>query len=196
VVRLGRETSTHYFSFLGGTSTDSKNSTSRHVTLNLCFASGRICGSRSAFRCVRDAKRQCTIFHARLGPVRIPQEHDRTRYNKLVFFHSVRIPEIVRWDTLHRTCVSTSDGICGSRAAFRCVRGTKRRLTIALARVGRVWIQQKARWDTLRRTCVSASGGICGHIVHCVLSEARNVDTLFFTLGSNRYGFQKKCIET
>jgi hypothetical protein len=53
----GREMSTHYCSCSGGTGMDSKNSTSRHVTPNLCFASGRIYGSRSAFHCVRDAKR-------------------------------------------------------------------------------------------------------------------------------------------
>jgi hypothetical protein len=70
----GHETSTHYFSCLGGTSMDYKNNTSRHVTPNSCFASGGICGSHSAFRCVRDAKRRCTIFHARLGPVRIQQK--------------------------------------------------------------------------------------------------------------------------
>jgi hypothetical protein len=106
-----------------------------------------------------------------MRPVRIPQEHDRTRYNKLVFFHSVRIPEIVRWDTLHRTCVSASGGICGSRGAFRCVRGTKRRLTIAHARVGWVRIPQKARWDTVRRTCLSTSSGICGS--HSALRSIR-----------------------
>jgi hypothetical protein len=74
VRHLRRETSTHYFSCLGGTTTDSKNNTTRHVTPNSCFTSGGICGSRIAFRCVRDANRRCSIFHARLGPVRIQQK--------------------------------------------------------------------------------------------------------------------------
>jgi hypothetical protein len=34
------------------------------------FASGGIYGSRSAFRYVQRAKCRCTIFHARVGPVR------------------------------------------------------------------------------------------------------------------------------
>jgi hypothetical protein len=34
------------------------------------FESGGIGGSRSAFQCVRVAKHRCTIFHARVGPVR------------------------------------------------------------------------------------------------------------------------------
>jgi hypothetical protein len=41
-----------------------------HYSELVCFVSGGICGSRSAFRCVRGVKRQPTIFHARVGPVR------------------------------------------------------------------------------------------------------------------------------
>jgi hypothetical protein len=36
------------------------------------FASGRICGSHSAFRCVRGSESLHTLFHARVGPVRFP----------------------------------------------------------------------------------------------------------------------------
>jgi hypothetical protein len=42
VVRFGRETSMHYFSYLGGTGTDSQKSRPRHVTSNLWFASDGI----------------------------------------------------------------------------------------------------------------------------------------------------------
>jgi hypothetical protein len=74
------------------------------------FASGRICGSHIAFRCIQTVKYRCTIFHARLGPVQIWQKAHR--------------------DTLHWTCVFASGGICGSCSAFQCVRGVKHRYTI------------------------------------------------------------------
>jgi hypothetical protein len=48
-------------------------------------------------------------------------------------------------ETLRRTCVFSSGGISGSRIAFRCVRGMKRRHAIFHARVRLVQIQQKAR---------------------------------------------------
>jgi hypothetical protein len=38
--------------------------------------------------------------------------------------------------------------------------------------------------------------GYAGHVVHCVLSGARNIDTLFFMLGWDWYEFQKKRTET
>jgi hypothetical protein len=47
------------------------------------------------------------------------------------------------------------------------------------ARVGSVWIQQKARQDTLRGTCVLATGVICGsHSVFWCVRVAK-VDVLF-----------------
>jgi hypothetical protein len=38
--------------------------------------------------------------------------------------------------------------------------------------------------------------GYVGHIVHFGAPGARNIDTLFFILVSDRYGFHKKCVET
>jgi hypothetical protein len=68
------------------------------------FASGGICGSRSALLCVRGAKRRRTIFLARVGPVLIPQKtHQKT---------------------LCQTCVFAFGGICRSRNAF-CASGAQ-----------------------------------------------------------------------
>jgi hypothetical protein len=46
-----------------------------------------ICGSHSALRCVRGAKRRDTIFLTRVGPVLITQNAARTRYVKHVFLY-------------------------------------------------------------------------------------------------------------
>jgi hypothetical protein len=96
----------------------------------------------------------------------------RTRYSELVFLHPVGFAvhvmhsgasgpwismhyfscsggtvQKVHRDTLRRTCVFASDGICGSRNAFWCVRGMKCRRTIFHGRVGLIRIPQKARQD-------------------------------------------------
>jgi hypothetical protein len=60
------------FFMLGWLGVVSVKSVLGHVTPNLCFPSGGICGSCSAFPCVRGAKHRRTIFHAPVGSLRFP----------------------------------------------------------------------------------------------------------------------------
>jgi hypothetical protein len=95
-------------------------------------------------------------------------------------------------DTLHRTCVFASCGICGSRSVFWCVQGTKCDRTPFFALVGPVQIEEKAHRDTLHPTCIFSSVGICGpcSAFRCVRGTKR--DHTIFILGLDRYGFDKK----
>jgi hypothetical protein len=157
----------HYFSCSGGTGAVSIKSTLGQVTLNLCFAFGGICGSRSALQCIRVVKRRCTILHAHVGPVRIPQKAQLGHVKPNLCLASGRILCVTQCilvrlghersthyfsclggtdtgctkmsqDTLRQTCVFASGGIYGSRSAFLCLRGTKCRCTISRALVGLV----------------------------------------------------------
>jgi hypothetical protein len=65
----GHEMSAHYFLCLGGSGVVSIKSAPDTVRRVCAFASGRICGSCSAFRCFRGAKCRCTIFNAQVDPV-------------------------------------------------------------------------------------------------------------------------------
>jgi hypothetical protein len=77
---------------------DLTKSASGHITLTLCF---RIWWDLRVTLCipvVRGMKRQCTIFQASVGPVRIPQK--------------------ARRDTLCPTCVFAFGEICDSPSEF------------------------------------------------------------------------------
>jgi hypothetical protein len=156
-VHQGHETSAHYFhARLGLVQVPQKV---RQDTLGqtCVFASGGICRSRSAYRCVQGTKPRCTIFHAWVGPVRIEQNARRDTLHRSLFLHpvgyvghvvhfgasGVRIIDallfMLGWDqfrfnkkqgeTLCCTCVFTSDWIYGSRSAFWYVRGVKHQRT-------------------------------------------------------------------
>jgi hypothetical protein len=64
---FGPWTSTHYFSYSGGTGTDSTKS-ALGDTLRRTY----VFASRGAFRCVRGTKCRRSIFHGRVGWVRFP----------------------------------------------------------------------------------------------------------------------------
>jgi hypothetical protein len=63
------------------------NRAGTHCAEPVFFSFGRICWSRSAFRCVRVAKRRCTIFQVREGPVHNAQNCTGTCYAEHVFLH-------------------------------------------------------------------------------------------------------------
>jgi hypothetical protein len=117
-------------------------------------------------------KRRCTIFTPRVAPVRIQQKLHR--------------------ETLHRTNVFTSCGICGSHSAFRCIQGVKCQQTIFHVRVGPLQIQQNRTGTRYAELVFLHPLGSMGHVVHSSASGVRNFYTLFFMLGRDRFGFNKK----
>jgi hypothetical protein len=94
-----------YFLWLGGTGAVSMRSASGHLTLNLCFCIWRDLRVTYCILVPPGHQLSTHYFHAHLEPVRITQKVCR--------------------DTLHRTCVFGSGGICGSRSAIKCGRLAK-----------------------------------------------------------------------
>jgi hypothetical protein len=113
------------------------------------FTSSGIRGSRSAFRCVRGAKRYHTIFHARVGKVGISQK--------------------AQWDTLRQTSIFASCGISGLRSAFRCIRGAKIDALFSCSMDG---FDKKSIWTHYTKHISLHLVGSTGHVVHSGTSRA------------------------
>jgi hypothetical protein len=116
-------------------------------------------------------KHQCTIFHSRLGTVRIPQKACR--------------------DTLRRTCVIALGGICGSSCTFWCIWGMKYQRNIFHARLCPVWIQQIACLIRYTEHLFLHPMRSMGHVARFGGSEVRNIDAIFFIPGWAKREYHK-----
>jgi hypothetical protein len=134
-MRPGRELLTHCFSCSSGPAVDPIKCAAGHVTPNLCFCILCDLVSGTAFWSIRSMKHRCTIFHAPMDSMQIPQKAYR--------------------DTLHRTCIFASGVIYVSRSSYWWVRVTKRRCTIFM--LGWAWCGLQKKHSGTHRTCVFCS---------------------------------------
>jgi hypothetical protein len=175
-VHPGHKMSMHYFSFSGGTGTDSTESSPGHIEPNLCFASGRICGSRSALCCVRGAKRLHTIFLLVWDRYGFKNKCVETCYDKILFLHLV--------------------GYAG-HIVHSSVSGVRNIETLFFMLVWDRYGFHKKDIGTPHAELMLLHPVVSvGHVVHSGASLARNLDALYLMLGWDRCGFYKKHVGT
>jgi hypothetical protein len=93
---------------------------------------------------------------------------------------------------LHQTCVFACGGICGSHSAFQCIQAAKHRCTIFMLGWARCGFHKKHVRTRYTKLVFLHMVGSMGHGVHSGASRARNIDSLFFILKWDWYGFHKK----
>jgi hypothetical protein len=134
------------------------------------------CASCSAFRFVRSMKHLRTIFHARVGSVRIPQK--------------------ARWDTLGRTCVLHPVGSTGHVVHFSASGPRNVDKLFVILRWERYGFYKKRVETHYAKLEFLHPVGSAGHVVHSGPPRPQNVKALFFMLEWDRYGYYKKRVGT
>jgi hypothetical protein len=91
----------------------------------------------------------------------------------------VRVPHKVHWDTLHRTCVFASCGICGSGSAFGARNVISLFFMLGWARCD---FYKKHTGTHYAELVFLHPVGSVGHVMHCGASGVQNMIALSFIL--------------